>query len=224
MKIRRQVAAVLFLALLAAAFPVFASDDEAWFLDDFEERTAEVNEGELEFLSSPPKEPVHHHRNTLILDEGTLEDGWARLTQCHDHLDAVPRAEVTFREGHLRNLVITESRGIGRAWVAGTSVQLLDVEPGARLCLSAESRVLSRNADGSYSVRNGPYMRRFLDGYYPMRVSVQVYYPCDRLRMAGHSPPAQRGFSVTRSRCGVHFDAFFQGRLKTELHFTKRHF
>lgn len=210
------------MVALAAARPVFADDDEAWFLDDFEERIAEVSDGELEFLSSPPKEPVHHHHNTLFLDEATLEDGWARLRQCHDHLDAVPRAEVTFRKGRLRNLVITESRRIGRAWVDGASVQLLDVEPGARLCLSAESRVLSRNADGSYSVRNGPYMRRFLDGYYPMRVSVEVYYPCDRLRMAGHSPPAQRGFSVRRSRCGVQFDAFFQGRLKTELRFTER--
>lgn len=222
MKIPRQVAGALFLVALAAARPVFADDDEAWFLDDFEERIAEVSDGELEFLSSPPKEPVHHHHNTLFLDEATLEDGWARLRQCHDHLDAVPRAEVTFRKGRLRNLVITESRRIGRAWVDGASVQLLDVEPGARLCLSAESRVLSRNADGSYSVRNGPYMRRFLDGYYPMRVSVEVYYPCDRLRMAGHSPPAQRGFSVRRSRCGVQFDAFFQGRLKTELRFTER--
>ena len=211
------------LSLFAVVVAAVAAEDadHDWFFEDFEERIAEVNEGQLVFLASPPDEPVHYHQNTLILDETSLESGWARLMQCHDHLDAVPRAEVTFREGFLRNLAVTETRNIGRAWVEKSTVQLEGVQPGARLCLRAESRVLSHNDDGSYSVRNGPYMRRFLDGYYPMRVSVEVRYPCDRLKLASLSPPAQKGFQVTQGPCRVYLNAWFEGRLKTELRFIE---
>ncbi len=196
------------------------TSDDDWFDDDLEERIARVNDGELEFLSVLPEAPVHYHRNALILDESSLEDGWARLRQCHEHLDAVPRAQIVFRKGRLRNLTITETRNIARAWVDGASVQLQDVQPGAQLCVKAESRVLSHNEDGSYSVRNGPYMRRFLDGYYPMRVTVEVRYPCGRLELAGSSPQRQQGFTVTETPCGVYLDAWFQGRLMTDLRFV----
>lgn len=213
----------LLLSASVAGLALAAPDPEHdWFFDDFEERIAEVSDGELEFLPTPPTEPVHHHQNTLILDETSLEDGWARLVQCHYHLDAVPRAEVIFRKGSLRKLIITDASNIGRAWVEGPTVQLEDVDHGARLCLRAESRVLSHNEDGSYSVRNGPYMRRFLDGYYPMRVSVEVRYPCNQLMLASLSPPAQEGFRITQDACRVYLDAWFQGRLKTELRFVQR--
>ncbi len=210
----------LSVVVTAAVAETDAGDD--WFFQDFEDRIAEVNEGELVFLSGPPDGPVHHHQNTLILDESSLEDGWVHLAQCHDHLDAVPRVEVTFRPGFLRNLAITERRNIVRASVEGPTVQLEGVRPGARLCLRAESRVLYDNDDGSYTVRNGPFMRRFLDGYYPMRVSVEVRYPCSRLRFVSLSPPAQSGFRVTEGPCRVYLDAWFEGRLNTELRFVER--
>jgi hypothetical protein len=226
MRIATQLLRPLFPLLLGADLAVGAvaatEDERDGFVDDLEARIARVNEGALEFLSEPPAQPVHHHQNILTLDDASLEHGWARLDQCHEHLDAVPRAEVTFREGFLRNLVITESSHIRKAWVEGDTVQLEGVEHGARLCLKAESRVLSHNEDGSYSVRNGPYMRRFLDGYYPMRVSVEVRYPCSRVRLTSLSPPAQDGFRVTQAPCRVYLDAWFRGRLRTELRFVDR--
>ena len=94
--------------------------------------------------------------------------------------------------------------------------------PGAKLCLNARTRVLTRNEDGSYTVRNGPYMRRFLDGYYPMRVSVELRYPCGRLQLSGSSPRPQQGLTVTETACGVSLDAWFQGRLVTELRLLER--
>ena len=186
----RQVTKVLSTMLVALSTLATARAEPAddWFEDDLEDRIARVNEGELEFLSVPPAEPFHHHRNALVLDETSLKDGWAQLQQCHEHLDAVPRAQIVFREDRLRDLSITDSRNIARAWVDGASVQLVGVKAGAKLCLNAYSRVLSHNDDGSYSVRNGPYMRRFLDGYYPMRVSVELRCPCGRLQLAGASP------------------------------------
>ncbi len=223
MKKLRQVTKALGIALVALSTLATAKAEPAhdWFEDDLEERIARVNEGELEFLSVPPAEPVHYHRSALVLDENSLKDGWAQLQQCHEHLDAVPRAQIVFREDRLRDLSITDSRNIARAWVDGASVQLEGVTPGAKLCLNAHSRVLSHNKDGSYSVHNGPYMRRFLDGYYPMRVSVAISYPCGRLQLAGSSPRRQQGFTVTETACGVALDAWFQGRLVTELRFVE---
>ena len=69
-------------------------------------------------------------------------------------------------------------------------------------------------------MHNGPYMRRFLDGYYPMRVTVEVRYQCGRLELAGLSPPRQEGFFVNQTPCGVAFDAWFEGKLRTELRFV----
>ena len=224
MKKPGQVITVLCAVLVALCTSANARAEPAdeWFDDDLEERIARVNDGELQFMTLPPAEPVHHHRNVLILDETSLNDGWVRLQQCHEHLDAVPRAQIVFREDRLRHLSITHRRNISRAWVSGASVQLEGVQQRAKLCLEAQSRVLRRNEDGSYGVRNGPYMRRFLDGYYPMRVSVELRYPCGRLQLTGSSPRRQQGFTVTETACGVSVDAWFQGRLVTDLRFVER--
>ena len=219
-----QVTKVLGTVLVALCTSANGRADPAddWFEDDLEERIDRVNDGELQFLPVPPAEPVHHHRNVLILNETSLKDGWARLQQCHQHLDAVPRAQIVFREARVRDLNITLRSNVARAWVKGASVQLEGVQPRAKLCLEAQSRVLRRNEDGSFSVRNGPYMRRFLDGYYPMRVSVELRYPCGRLQLVGSSPRRQQGFTVTETACGVSVDAWFQGQLVTDLRFVER--
>lgn len=208
------------LGLVASCLaPVQAADDD-WFFDDAQSRTDQVNEGQLRFLAEPPERAVHHHHNVLTIDAGSLEDGWVAMRQCHRNLDAVPRAQIVFRPGHIRNLAVTESEAIGNAWVEESSVQLEQVRPGARLCLDAESLVLRVNEDGSVSVRNGPFMRRFLDGYYPMQVSMDVSYPCDDLALETVSPTAQEGFEVSRDGCQVELDAWFEGELYTEIRFN----
>lgn len=209
------------LALLAAsalAFPAAGDDGfDDWAADDPEARALAVNEGELAFLAVPPDKPVHHHQNTLSLDAASLRDGWTRLEQCHTHLDAVPRVQITYRPGRVRDLTIDAAERIGEAWVDGHTVQLRDVRPGARLCVHAESRALTDMGDGMYSLRNGPFMRRFLDGYYPMRVSVTVAINGLPLRVVRVSPEAQDGFRVWQDDGGLHLDAWFEGMLHTEV-------
>ena len=112
------------------------------------ESAAAVNEGPLRFLDTPPARPVHHHQNRIRIDGGSLSSGWVSLSQCHDHLDAVPRAQITFREGYVRDLKVDLSAGIEQAWVEGASVQLRNVAPGARLCLSAQTRALRNVGNG----------------------------------------------------------------------------
>lgn len=194
----------------------FASDDDDWPDDwDIAARAAAVNEGELAFLPADAVDKAHAHLNHIRITADSLEGGWVGLAQCHENLDAVPAAQVLFRPGGIRNLAIADSRNIGRAWVDGHSIQLQDIGPDALLCIEGESQALQQLSAGHYRLRNGPYMRRFLDGYYPMRVALAIDYPADLLQLVGQSPASQPGFNVSRDGASLSVDATFEGRLIT---------
>lgn len=205
-------------AWAAPAPPMNAEDLDAWFNA---KSTAEVNEGQLTFLGTAPDKPVHHHQNRIRITEDSLASGWTELEQCHDNLDAVPRAQITFRAGYIRNLRLLESRAIGKAWVEGASVQLREVGTGARLCLAAQTRALNDSGSGYFTLNNGPYMRKFLDGYYPMQVSLKLEYPAGLLQIIDISPPEQTGFRVRQKAGMVNIDTLFEGELRTQVQFER---
>lgn len=182
---------------------------------------SDVNEGALHFLTVPPPRPPHHHQNHIRIDAGSLDTGWVHLTQCHDHLDAVPRAQITFREGHVRDLRVQTFTGIDSAWTEGASVQLSGISPGAHLCLSASTRALRDRGGGFFMLQNGPYLRRFLDGYYPLRVSLTVDYPAALLSLVDVSPPAQPGLTIDEGPDSVRIEALFEGQLTTLIQFRR---
>jgi len=196
---------------------------ERWFESDEllppSDLAINVNEGNLVFLDQKPDKPVHHHTNHLIISKHSLETGWVWLKQCHENLDQVPRAQILFRRGRVRDLQIITSTKIAESWVENNSVQLRDVRPGARLCVTAWTRALESGADGQYTMRNGPFMRKFLDGYYPMHVSMDINFTGTGLRLISVSPKQQVGFAIDQQPESVSFDAWFEGRLKTELMF-----
>jgi len=216
----------LFCVLLA--MQGFAAPDEAelerWLESDEplppSVSTEDVNEGELVFLARPPAKPVHHHFQRLILDARSRQSGWVRMAQCHENLDPVPATQIVFRPGRIRDLEITQVRGIERAWVEGDTVQLENVGRDARLCLRGLSRALTPQPDGGWALVNGPYMRRFLDGYYPMRVTVVIEYGEARLRPVRIRPPGQPGFTVEQAPGRIRLEAWFEGRLQTEIRFV----
>lgn len=210
--------AALLLFLLPA--PAGASSEEELFFKG----TSQVNDGELRFLppgadSQTPDRPTHHQHNRITISSTSLESGWIRLEQCHYHLDPVPGSQIVFREGGVRALRLTRSENIERAWVAGHTVQMENVAPAALLCLEAETRALSGDAASGYHLNNGPFMRRFLDGYYPMRVSQEVILATP-IRFLGITPAPQPGFRLELSPGQVHFDAVFEGALRTSMHFA----
>ena len=198
---------------------------EQWFSDELqsdEERALAVNEGELVFLSDPPEKAVHHIQNILTISDSvdSLVNGWVNLFQCHDNLDAVAASQIVYRYKRMRHLTVDSFEKIRRAWVEGNSVQLEDVEKGARLCVRADVGILYSNKDGSAVLKNGPFHRKFLDGYYPMHVSLRVQYPDNVLRFENISPKVQPGFGVTKSKNTLEVDAWFEGELKTEVKFS----
>jgi hypothetical protein len=180
-----------------------------------------VNEGDLHFLDTLPAKPVHHHHNKIHIDADSLSTGWVALTQCHDHLDPVPLAQITFREGYVRDLKITSFSHIKQAWVEGASVQLVDVEPGASLCLSAYTRALRNTGNGYFNLSNGPYMRKFLDGYYPMQVTLDIDFPPQLLSLIEIDPVAQPGLTLTDQPGAIRIEAAFEGRLMTLIQFEQ---
>lgn len=211
------------LLLLASSIAVAAAGEDDWpewvdSEDAVRERIAAVNEGELAFLADAPATPVHHHRNRIRVSESSLTDGWVLLEQCHRHLDKVGAAEIVFRPDRARAIEVTRVRNIGSAVAEGSSVQLRDVGDASEICLRVESRALHEVAPGLYELQNGPFMRRFLDGYYPMRVTLQIDYP-ERLRLTDVSPVIQPGFSIRQAPGRVNAEALFEGRLQTRFRF-----
>jgi hypothetical protein len=189
------------------------------FPDDEVQRALRVNEGNLVFLAQPPAKPVHHHRNRIAIDENSLDSGWVTLDQCHENLDVFERVEIVFDETRVSDLRVVSASEIGIARAEGASVQLQDVRAGARLCIALRSRALWREGR-EYELRNGPYMRKFLDGYYPMHVTMEVRYPAQRMRYRDVVPVPQPGFSASDAGGVLAIDAWFEGRLTTRVRFS----
>lgn len=184
--------------------------------------TFEINEGELRFLSKPPDEAVHHHHKHIVITPQSLKTGWIVNRQCHYHLDQVGAMEVVFSPGRVRALDVTRAENIERAWVEGSSVQLKNVGPNAVLCITSENRVLAHNQKtGLYTLTSGPYMRRFLDGYFPMRMSLILEYPAALLDLKDMTPtdPALKASLVPGQ---VQVDTLFEGRLLLNLRFSPK--
>ncbi|MGC9457146.1 MAG: alpha/beta hydrolase [Halothiobacillaceae bacterium] len=187
------------------------------------EQAQNVSLGELRFVD-PPEQAVHHHRNHIRLDAESIETGWADMRQCHDHLDEIGRAQVLYREGRIRDIRVTESRGIGKAYPEGHSVQLENVQENATLCVEARTLAiepLPDTGDGNlrYVLRSGPFMRKFLDGYYPMQVTLTVDWPAELLDFDGIDPVATEGFSVESREGQVQVNTHFEGMLRTAMTF-----
>ena len=212
----RGIAAVLpALGLLATAPAGHAADD--WDVPPDPRTAHEAIAGPaLTFLPEPPAEPVHHHHTLAIIDARSLEDGWVRLEQCHEHLDAFPSAAVVYRGSRIRGLEIVSVEGIDAAWVEDARIELRGIRPGARLCMKAESRALTDNGDGTWTLRNGPFMRQLMDGYFPMHVTMDVRLPPGLGLLSAHPRP-RPGLAI-RTRPGrIELDAWFEGRLVTAL-------
>ncbi len=207
--------------VLAAEKP---EDDDAWFeraleQERLEQQALAVNEGELEILDKAPAESAHYHHNRMFIDEHSLRTGWVRMHQCHTDLDSVSAMQIVYNEDRIRNINVLSFNNMTSAWVEGNTVQLTDVGAHSQVCISADTRALSHSEQG-YTLKNGPFMRRFLDGFYPMRVRLEVHYPAAQLELAGTQPVPPK---LHDSNAGyVDIDIWIVGKLFTELLFKQK--
>lgn len=209
------------LTLLNHLATAATDDSEYLFNSDFSVNTDNVNEGELVFLATPPEKKPHQVNNTIEINLQSLKDGWARSQQCHTNIDALDIVEITYNNKMTRNLTIMSSTNIGKTWVEAGNVELRNIKAHASVCVSYESRTLHFNNDDEVLLRTGPYMRRFLDGYYPVHVNLRVNYPCKDLRFLHGNFPPQAGYHLTVSDCIIDLDTLFEGKLISELSFLR---
>lgn len=201
-----------------------AEELEQWFESDATEPgyVDKSADSELKLIMPIIDEVIPSSQTRLTISSDSLNSGWVGIRQCHDNLDPVPDAEVVYRFRAMRGLHITESNHIEKSWVEGQSVQLKNVERPARLCIEAEAQVLYREEDGSYRLRYGPFQRKFLDGYFPYHVSLDVYYPEKRMVVSHIEPPPEMGYSLEIGPRTLRADVWFTGRLIFEYRFEKR--
>jgi len=76
------------------------------------------------------------------------------------------------------------------------------------------------DSSGSRVLRNGPFHRTLLDGYFPFHVRLEVQYPPATLRYLGVSPEPQPGFAVDSGDGLLTIDSWFAGALNIEISFT----
>ncbi|MFO7809698.1 hypothetical protein [Guyparkeria sp.] len=187
-----------------------------------EKRAREVNEGELSFLQREPDPESARMVKRLELDSDSLSEGWARMHQCHHNLDPAAAVQIVYNDERTRDIRITRQDGVGQAEVDGPSVQMKDIERGASLCVEAQALAILPHPDqAGYVVDNGPFMRRFLDGYYPMQVRLEVRWPAGMLAFEESSPPGQPGLELEANERGVTLDAHFEGRFESRLHLVR---
>ncbi|MFV1982787.1 MAG: hypothetical protein ACC657_04540 [Thiohalomonadales bacterium] len=195
---------------------------EKWFNSDTLDppNYTYVNEGELVFLKIKPQKSIHHHSSLMIIEEESLNDGWVKMRQCHKNMDVFSKVQIVFKSDRVKDIKVSSIKNIEKAWVEGSSVQMENVQKDASICLVGYTKALTMNDDGTYTLHNGPFMRRFLDGYYPMHVSLDVQYQGTGLKMDEISPVIQDGFSLDSKSEHLDVDAWFEGKLRTKIKFS----
>lgn len=197
------------------------SEAEKWFYQDDEISTDDINEGQLSFILKPPDKPVLHSSNTLHINQISIDRGWVSLKQCYKNLDPVPVSEIVYQYKAIRKFRIISKRNINIAYIKGQSIQLRNVVKNAELCIAAEVNIFRKGKNNTFKLINGPFHRKFLDGFYPYHVSLNITYPDSHLKLIKTTPQAQPGFNIKRSANNIHIDSHFEGILMTELIFLQ---
>lgn len=173
---------------------------------------------DVQFLDQPPTQAPHRQEMKVLIDAQSLKTGLVRVDQCHYRLDPVPATQIVFGPA-LRALQVTRSRNIGSLDLEGRSVQLHDVGEDAEICLRTVNQVFRQQADGSFVLRNGPFMRQFLDGYFPLQLHYQVRYPANLITLESLTPEVPTNM-LTRDQAGkLDLQVLFTGPLQLETRF-----
>lgn len=197
----------------------FASNEDTHWPEDELDIIEQVNEGPLNFLTEAPAKPILHAINTFTITPKSIETGWVQLQQCYEHLDQVSNTVIVYQYKFMRDLKLVSKRNIDTVTFQGQSAELTNIGQDAELCISAQVRNFYQNPDQSFSLINGPYHRRFLDGYYPYRLTFRVIFADTGLQAVRTQPQAQTGFNIHQQQDNVLIETLFEGMLTIEVNF-----
>lgn len=194
---------------------------EEWFnndkLDMPEEAT--VQDEVLRFILNTNKKNIPVTEKTYRININSLKTGWVVIEQCYRNLDPVSQLEVVYEYQQIRKLEVTHQHLVGKLWIAGQTIQMENLSKGASVCTRAEVKILRHANKDKYLLLAGPFKRKFLDGYYPMHVKLNIQYPADRLILNEMFPEAAPGFNLTHNNGLVKIDTRFTGKLYLAMSF-----
>lgn len=212
------VSLLLFILITNMAYG-FTAEEERWLNSDDDTDVSHINEGNLRFITTPVKENILHSVNRINISKESIDNGWVSLQQCYFNLDKINKVTISYQYRFIKNLKLTSLKNIKSGVIHKQNIELIDVKENAELCMKADVRIFYQNPDLSYSLVNGPYHRRFLDGFYPYHLSLFINYPENLLTFLKSKPQQQKGFSVTHQDNKLIIDSIFEGILNTELIF-----
>ncbi|MFN4262762.1 MAG: hypothetical protein ACK4IT_03830 [Thioalkalivibrionaceae bacterium] len=210
----------------AARNPVSDSNVDAEAKDAFEKEWAEragngthassarPSDARLVYLDAADSRQLHYHDNRLKITSSSLDDGWIEIQQCHRGLGPMPSGVIAFRDDRTRALKVVSSLDIETLEAREDRVVVRNAGSEAELCVALEMQLLEATAPGHWTLRNGPFQRRFLDGYYPMHVRIAVDWDGLDLRLTAASPEGADERTESNAR-GFTFEARFEGVLRT---------
>lgn len=212
-------------ALAADPYAMTPEQLEKWFQSDSDEppgwKPSDINDGNLVFLHSQPKLAPHEAVHQIVISKQSLQSGWVGMAQCYTGLEQMPAAQILYRKAGVRNLKITQSENIGQSWVEKNSVQMTNIGKQARICTLSEIKALQKLDGQRYVLKTGPYRRKFLDGYFPVHLVLNIknhsglkvldYTPCDKKPC---KPLYQQGDQLK-------YEALFEGVLRFRLYMMK---
>ena len=175
---------ILTIALLASN-QLFASERDELFESFFEQDSDDVNEGELRFIPAITDRRVLTTEVKLDISADSLQTGMVDMQQCYSQLVPAAELDIVYQFPDFEALRVASAGNTGTAVISGQTVQLQDIDDGARLCVSARVKVLEQVTQESYLVRYGPWFRRYLDGCYPYHVILRASYPAESPSMHG---------------------------------------
>jgi len=160
--------------------------EKAWLLDDSGLDALAVSSKRFKWSHETTNQD-YWLRNELTITPNSLETGWIDFHQCHYQLDAVSKVEIHYPPDITQHLNVVITNKLCRHHVLNNTVQLQQVRKGASICVTGASRTLSQK-EGVYSIKRGPYMRKFFDGYFPMIVEETLTFDKVTIQLTGVSP------------------------------------
>lgn len=192
-------------------------EEKAWLLDDSNLDAMAVASETLVWSDKANKQS-YWLKNTLKIDADSLKTGWIEFSQCHFQLDPVPKIEVAYHPQNTRNLKVIDYQGIEQARALKHQVLLVNVTRGAQVCIQGESRTLALLESGFY-IQRGPYMRKFLDGYYPMIVEETIELNKLKAVLVKQSPTNPGAQELISDSNHYRFRYSFEGQLRPYYEF-----
>jgi len=197
--------------------------ERAWFDDDSELNAITVNGGELNWVTKDKTIGQYGLENNLTLSVSALTDGWVQFTQCHNNLDPIQKIEVQYNAQNTRGLTLKEAQNIDAVQIDNNTqaAVLLGVKKQGRVCISGESKSLEKT-DSGYLVKRGPYMRKFLDGYYPMALKETLNWSQTNLKLNANGIQSQTGqvYEYSDKAQTLSAEYWFEGRLSPRYEFS----